>query len=239
MAFGPVLTPDELELLRALNTCQVANAIETLDVRLRNEGFMDSSVRCVFPNLPPMVAYAVTARIRTSEPPMTGRSYPDRTDWWNYLLTIPAPRVVVLEDLDRQPGLGSCAGEVHAHIFKALGCAGLVTNGAVRALQAAESIGFCFFAGNVAVSRVYFHMLDFGVPVEVGNLKVQPGDLLHGDRHGVVSIPASIARDIPAAAARVSALERRVLQVADSPNPSLEELREAVQQAVQQDKFRR
>jgi len=239
MSLEPLLTAEELESLRGLNSCQVADAIEAFDVRLRNEGFMDSSIRCMFPNLPPMAGYAVTARIRTSEPPMTGRAYPDRTDWWNYLLTIPAPRVVVLEDLDRQPGLGSCAGEVHAHIFKALGCAGLVTNGAVRALQAAESIGFCFFAGNVAVSRVYFHMLEFGLPVEVGNLKVQSGDLLHGDRHGVVSIPASIARDIPTAAARVSALEQRVLEVADSPNPSLEELREAMQQSVQQDKFRR
>lgn len=239
MAFEPVLNPGEIESLRRLNTCQVADAIESIDVRLRNEGFMDSSVHCIFPNLPPMAGYAVTARIRTSEPPMTGNAYPDRTDWWSYLLTIPVPRVVVLEDMDRHPGIGSCAGEVHAHIFKALGCVGLVTNGAVRDLQAAESIGFCFFAGNVAVSRVYFHMLEFGVPVEVGGLRVQPGDLLHGDRHGVISIPASIARSVPAAAARVLALERRVLEVADSQNPSLEELREAVQQSVQQDNLRR
>lgn len=239
MSLEPVLTPEELELLRRLNSCQVADAIETFDVRLRNEGFTDSSIRCIFQDLPPMVGYAVTARIRTSEPPMSGRAYPDRTDWWNYLLTIPAPRVVVLEDLDRRPGRGSCAGEVHSRIFKALACVGLVTNGAVRDLQAAESIGFCFFAGNVAVSRVYFHMLEFGEPVEVGNLKVRPGDLLHGDRHGVISIPASISRDIPAAAARISAVERRVLEVADSPNPTVEELREAVQQSVQVDKFRR
>lgn len=239
MGHEPPLSPGELELLRRLNSCQVADAIETFDVRLRNEGSMDSSVRSVFPNLPPMVGYAVTARIRTSEPPMSGRAYPDRTDWWNYLLTIPAPRVVVLQDMDRHPGTGSSAGEVHAHVFKALGCVGLVTNGAVRDLQAVESIGFCFFAGNVAVSRVYFHMLEFGAPVEVGNLKIRPGELLHGDRHGIISIPASIARDIPAAAARVAALERRVLEVTDSPSPSLEELRQAVQQSVQQDVFRR
>jgi 4-hydroxy-4-methyl-2-oxoglutarate aldolase len=233
------MDPEELEKFRHLSSCQVADAIETLDVRLRNEGFMDSSIRCMFPNLPPMVGYAVTARIRTSEPPMTGRAYPDRTDWWSYLRTIPAPRVVVLEDMDRHPGIGSCAGEVHAHIFKALGCAGLITNGAVRDLQAAESIAFCFFAGNVAVSRVYFHMLEFGVPVEVGNLKVRPADLLHGDRHGVISIPASVAREVPAAAERVARLERRVLDVANSPNPSLEELREAVYQSVQPDRLRK
>jgi 4-hydroxy-4-methyl-2-oxoglutarate aldolase len=239
MPTDTVLTSQELESLRGLSSCQVADALETLDVRLHNEGFMDSSVRCLFPNLPSMVGYAVTARIRTSEPPMTGGAYPDRTDWWSYLLTIPAPRVVVLEDLDRHPGLGSCAGEVHAHIFKALGCAGLVTNGAVRGLQAVESLGLPIFAGSVSVSRVYFHMLEFGIPVEVGTLKVRPGDLLHGDRHGVISIPDSVARDIPAAAARVAMFERRVIELADSPNPSLDDLREAVQLSMRQEKFRR
>ncbi|MGA2185533.1 MAG: RraA family protein [Bryobacteraceae bacterium] len=228
------LRPEELESLRRFTTCQIADAIETFAVRLRNEGFMDASVRCMFAQLPPMVGYAVTARIRTSEPPMTGRSYPGRTDWWNYLQTIPAPRVVVLEDLDRRPGLGSCAGEVHAHIFRALGCVGLVTNGAVRDLQAVESVGFPLFAGGVAVSHVYFHLLEFGVPVEVGDLRVSPGDLLHGDRHGVVSIPPSIAGELPAAADRIAALERRVLDVADSSHPSIEDLRRVVQQSVQE-----
>jgi 4-hydroxy-4-methyl-2-oxoglutarate aldolase len=238
MPLDPVLTLEELESLRRLSSCQIADAIETFDARLRNEGFMDSSVRCMFPSLPSMVGHAVTGRFLTSEPPMAGTAFMDRTDWWNYLLTIPAPRVIVLEDLDRHPGFGSCAGEVHAHIFKSLGCAGLVTNGAVRDLEAAESIGFRFFAGHAAVSRAYFHMLGFGMPVEVGNLKVRPGDLLHGDRHGVISIPGPIAREIPATAARIATLERRVLQVADSRNRSLAELREAVQQSVQGDKFR-
>jgi regulator of RNase E activity RraA len=232
MAFEE-LRPEDLEPLRRFTTGQISDAIETFAVRLRNEGFMDASVRCMFPRLPPMAGFAVTARIRTSEPPMTGRSYPGRTDWWNYLQSIPAPRVVVLEDLDRPPGRGSCAGEVHAHIFRALGCVGLVTNGAVRDLAAVESIGFPMFAGSVAVSHGYFHLLEFGVPVEVGDLRVSPGDLLHGDRHGVVRIPLAIARELPAAAERIAELERNVLAVANSPHPSLEDLRRVVQQSVE------
>lgn len=239
MPLEPALAAEELKPLRSLTSCQVADAIETFDVRLRNEGFMDGSIKCVFPDLPPLVGYAVTARIRTAAPPMYEKAYADRTDWWNYLLTVPPPRVVVLEDVDRTPGVGACSGEVHAHIFRALGCDGLITNGAVRDLQEVKAIGFRFFAANVAVSRAYYHMLEFGTTVEVGGLKVQPGDLLHGDRHGVIGVPRAIAKDIPAAAARAAALERRVIEVADSPHPSLPKLREAVQESVQEDRFRR
>lgn len=239
MAVEAVLTLEELAPFRHLTTCQVADAIDALEVRLRNEGFMDGSIHCIFPNLAPMTGYAATAQIRTGAPPMSGKDYTDRGDWWNYLLTIPPPRVVVLEDLDRAPGRGSCAGEVHAHVYKALGCVGAITNGAVRDLEAVETIGFCFFSGTVAVSAAYYHMLGFGMPVDVGNLKVQPGDLLHGDRHGIISVPAAMAKGIPAAAARIAASERRVIEVADSAHPSIEALRAAVRPTVQEGRFRR
>jgi regulator of RNase E activity RraA len=145
-----ILAPGQLDALGLLSTCTVSNAIETFDVRLRNTGFTDGSIRCVFPSFPPIVGYAATARIRCSLPPMQGHAYVDRTDWWSYLLTIPAPRVVVLEDADRSPGLGSFVGEVHANILHALGCVGVVTNGAVRDLHAVEPTGLQMFSGNVA-----------------------------------------------------------------------------------------
>ena len=95
-----------------------------------------------------MLGYAVTLKVRSSSPPTTGGSYLDRTDWWNFILSLPAPRVVVLQDVDSKPGEGSLLGEVHANILRALGCMGAVTNGAVRDVPAAEAMGFQFFAGN-------------------------------------------------------------------------------------------
>ena len=29
-----------------------------------------------------------------------GHAYHDRTDWWNYILSVPAPRFVVVQDID-------------------------------------------------------------------------------------------------------------------------------------------
>jgi 4-hydroxy-4-methyl-2-oxoglutarate aldolase len=219
-----------LEKLRALDACTVANAIETFDVRMRNTGFAGSGVRCIFEEFPPMVGYAATARIRTSEPPMEGHSYHERTDWWDHILSIPAPRIIVVQDIDDNPGLGSFVGEVHANIFLALGCVGLVTNGAVRDLPAVGAAGFPLFAGCVSVSHAYAHIFDFGGTVDVGRMKVQPGDLIHGDRHGVQTIPRSIADRIPSVAERLLEKERQLIALCRSKNFSLEGLREGVKE---------
>ena len=223
-----VLTAGQLDALRHLSTSTVANAIEMFDVRLRNTGFTDASVRCVFPALPSMVGYAATARIRCSLPPMQGHAYVDRTDWWNYLLTIPSPRVVVLQDADRSPGLGSFVGEVHANILLALGCVGVVTNGAVRDLHAIEPTGFQMFSGNVAVSHAYAHIFEFGGPIEVAGLKISPGDILHGDRHGVLTIPPEIAGEIPGVAQKLFERDQRIVAFCRSPEFSLDRLRELI-----------
>src|SRR5438105_1786154 len=126
------LTPALIDSLRRLDACRVANAIETFDCRLRNEGFADGSVRASFPELPPAIGHAVTARIRGSTPPPVGHAYRDRTDWWSYILTVPPPRIVVVEDVDERPGLGAFVGHVHAQVLRALGCVGVVTNGSVQ-----------------------------------------------------------------------------------------------------------
>ncbi len=225
-----VLTWEQLEAIRQWDTCTVANAIETFQVRLRNEGFVAGDLRCLFEQHPPLTGYAVTARIRCSGPPPVGHSYFDRTDWWNYILTVPPPRVVVLQDMDPDPGLGSFLGEVHAHILQALGCVGAVTNGAVRDVGALEPTGFQLFAGRLAVSHAYAHLVEFGGPVEIGGLTVHPGDLLHGDRHGIVSIPPQIAARVPAAAAALREKEQRVIALCHSADFSVEKLRAAVKE---------
>ena len=221
-----VLAPEQLESLRRLSTCAVSNAIEAFEVRLRNAGFVDASIRCMFPEFPPTIGYAATARVRTSVPPMHGPNYFDRTDWWNAILKIPPPRVVVVEDVEKSPGLGSFVGEVHANILSALGCVAVVTNGAVRDLPQVRSTGFQFFAGNVSVSHAYAHIFQFGTPVEIGGLKIEPGDLLHGDQHGILKVPFEIASNIPAVARDIQEKEERAIAICRSADFSLEKLRE-------------
>lgn len=216
--------PGILDQLRTLDSCTVSNAIERLDVRLRNEGFTDISVRCLSPSLPPMVGYAATGRIRTGEAPISRRWYYDHMDFWEYLTTIPAPRVIVFQDVDAKPGFGALFGEIHAQIGRALGAIGYVTNGAVRDLPGIGRTGFHLFARGVSVSHAYAHVVDFGEPVEAGGLRVNPGDLLHGDLHGVVSVPSAIAGQIPAVAAELLVLEGELIQLCQPGHFSIEKL---------------
>ena len=220
---------ETLERLRQLDTCSVSNAIEQFHVRTRNEGFVNGTVRCMFPRLPPIVGYAVTARIRSSSTPVAGRCYYNRPEWWSYVLTIPAPRIIVARDVDNAPGVGALFGEVHANICRALECCAYVTNGAVRDLPGIEAAGFQVFAGSIAVSHAYAHVVEFGAPVEVGGLRIRPGDLLHGDLHGVHSIPISIADEIPRVVAEMVEMEQELIEFCRSKHFSFPKLMEMIQ----------
>lgn len=220
------LSPEELEALRKITTPTVSNAIETFDVRPRNEGFMDSSVRCILPELGTMVGYACTATIRAREQEASLPPW----DMWEAVRQVPEPRVVVIQDLDAPQPVGSFWGEVNGNTYKALGCVATVTNGGVRDLDEVREMGFHFFASCVLVSHAYVHLVDIGVPVQVGGITVRPGDLIHGDQHGVLVIPPEIARDIPKAAAEVERRERRIIALCQSPDFSPEKLRELYMQ---------
>jgi 4-hydroxy-4-methyl-2-oxoglutarate aldolase len=209
-----------------------ASVIETFGVRLCNAGFADSRIRCQFKELPVVVGYAATARIRSANPPMDSRGYfyYDRADWWNQILTIPAPRIVVIEDLDDPAGLGAFVGAVHANILRALGCVALVTNGSVRDVPDIRPTGFQVFASNVAVSHAYAHVFDFGSAVQVGGLKISPGELVQGDLHGVQTIPLEIADRVPAKAREILNRRKRIVDLCRSDDFSLEKLQQVMKQ---------
>jgi 4-hydroxy-4-methyl-2-oxoglutarate aldolase len=230
MIAEPLLRDEELHALRHLDTCAVSDAIETFKVRLRNAGFANSKIRCIFEDFAPLVGYAATARLRTEDPPIAGHMYHDRTNWWNSIQQVPMPRIAVIEDMDKRPGAGAFLGDMHAAILMAFGCIGYVTNGAVRELPRVRKLGFQMFAGNVAVSHAYAHIFDFGATIEVGGLEVHSGDLLHGDQHGLLAIPKEIASKVPAEAARLQEREEKVIDICRSKRFSVETLRHSLKE---------
>jgi 4-hydroxy-4-methyl-2-oxoglutarate aldolase len=220
---------DVIDALKKISSPTVANAIETFNLRPRQQGNMSSDIRCLFPELGPLVGYAVTALIRAEPQPLSGHRS-STFGWWEYVLSIPAPRVVVVHDLDDPRGQGAQWGEVQANIHRALGCVGVVTDGSVRDLDEVRALGFQFAAAHVSVSHAWVHMVDFGLPIKVGGLWVKPGDLIHGDHHGVVSIPPEIAGKIPEGVAAVDADERKIIECCRAKDFSVDKLKELYKQ---------
>ena len=194
MADKPKLTEADLDALRALDTPTISNCLERLRIRPWTEGFMRPEIRAIMPEQKTVVGYAVTVTmlaVRQSDKPVS------RRDYWEAIIAIPAPRLIVVHDRDYPNPIGSYWGEVQGNIAKALGAVGAITDGGVRDLKEAGEIDFPFWAKEILVSHAYVHPESVNVPVDVGGIAVHPGDLLAADRHGVINIPFEAAKRIP------------------------------------------
>ena len=218
------ITIEDLNAIKRYDTPTIANAIETFNIRPWNEGYMPPEIKCIFPNLGPMIGFAVTGTIRARE--KSTKSY-SRADWFDLIVAQPSPRVCVLEDLD-DPPCGAFWGEIQTNIHKALGCAGVVTNGGVRDLREVEAAGFQYYAGSVMVSHAYVHLVECGQPVDVGGVTVRTGDIVHADSHGVQIVPKDLVHELPAACEKIIAKERTMISYCQSPQFSLEGLKKLI-----------
>jgi regulator of RNase E activity RraA len=218
------VSAETLARLRQITSPTICNAIEPFKLRDNAEGFMGPEIRCILPQLGSMVGYAATALIGARSP--SGGSRVGMPDLWKHLAEIPEPRVIVIQDVDAPRPHGSFWGEVNANICKAQGAIGTITDGGVRDLDEVARLGFHFFASCVLVSHANVHLIEVGQPVEVGGLRVRPGDLLHADQHGVTSIPLELAEKLPEAAQKLEQAERRIIELCQAPGFTPEKLLE-------------
>jgi regulator of RNase E activity RraA len=138
----------------------------------------------------------------------------------------PGPAVVVFQDLD-DPCVAATFGEVMCTTYKAFGCAGLVTSGAGRDLEQVELLDFpCFTAGAIC-SHGYSQIAQLDVPVRVGGIAINPGDLLHGDRNGITTIPTELVSVVADACPELMEAEAVVLNYLKAGRPDPEGFAEA------------
>ena len=218
------LSADVLEALAALDTPTVCNALEVVAPHRRAYGYTTSPLVCPDPDTV-MVGYARTATIRANAP--SGRSRDEdlatRVGYYRHIAEAPQPTITVIEDIDASPGYGAWWGEVNSSIHAGLGSLGVITNGSIRDLSD-WSPGFGALAGSIGPSHSWVHVVEYAVGVTVHGMSVQPGDLIHADRHGAVVVPIDVAADIGAAAAKIASAERVLIDAARSADFSIEGL---------------
>jgi 4-hydroxy-4-methyl-2-oxoglutarate aldolase len=227
----PSLSSERLAALARFDTPTVCNAIELFEVRPRNTGFMNSTIRACFPRMPPMVGYAITSTFRSMSPPRAGDVYASLSQQIEAYAQLPGPPVMVYQDLD-DPVVSATFGEVMCSVYKAFGARGLITSGAGRDLEQVENIGFPTFTSGAICAHGYCHTLAVNVPVTVGGICVYPGDLLHGDLNGVTTIPHEIASEIPEACEGLAAAEKIILDYVRGKNITSAGMAEARQECT-------
>ncbi|NQW19349.1 MAG: RraA family protein [Chloroflexi bacterium] len=217
---GP-LSEELLAQLRKIDTPTIANALELMNIRPRTEGFMRPEIKSQSPVTETSVGYAMTGVISARHKSPNAL---ERSDYYEAILAIPAPRMIVFHDLDYPETIGSYWGEIQGNIALGLGCVGVVTDGGVRDLKEAEAMGFPFWAKEVLVSHGYVHGVAYNVPVDVGGIYVQPSDLIAADLHGAIQIPLDAASRLPEAAAALAEQEAIVIAAARADGVSVDSL---------------
>ena len=204
------LSAPTLDFLRSVDSPTVANAIETFNVRDRCDGFIGGAVECQFPDLGVMVGRAVTVTM-TSEPG-TVASRDGYWQMWDAVEAMEGPVVIAVQDVSGKPERCAYAGEMMATLAQRLGAVGMITDGALRDVEEVHALGFHYFMRYPVVSHGNFSIVSVNEPIELDGQSVKPGDILHGDRNGIVIVPDEVVEGLVEAVAGIR--EREAAQLA-------------------------
>jgi regulator of RNase E activity RraA len=184
------MTSDEfIKALRDVDSATVANAIEGLRVRDRTLGYADCRLRRLVAQPAPMVGFAITCKVDSTTP---GGAV-DRGLFAKFLATVaraPGPSVVVCQESGPRPEKGCHMGDVVGTKIARDGAVGVVSGSGVRDLTGMRAVGLSAFALGTVAAHGVWTITDINVDVEVAGMQVRPGDLLHGDENGVITVPA-------------------------------------------------
>lgn len=181
--------PDILQLKR-WNTPTIYNGWEQITHHdAAHECFNLEECRDFMPHMGSMVGYALTLQIEPSNPEHKRVNPTSASEYRRYIASVPGPKIVVIQDLDKPTCYGSFWGEVMSNTHRALGCVGTITDGAIRDLDEMNNAGFKAIAQRLCVGHAHSTPVRWDCEVEVFGVKVQPGQLIHADKHGFLVIP--------------------------------------------------
>ena len=196
-----------------LKTVSTATLCTALYKRgLKNQFIQD--VRPLNPNGPNMVGEAFTLRYipaREDLNPITvfqNRDHPQR------VAVEQCPPGAVLMIDSRKDARAASAGSILITRLMVRGAAGVVTDGGFRdSPEIAELAMPAYHNRPSAPTNLTLHQaLDINVPIGCGDVPVWPGDVVVGDREGVIVIPAAIADEIANEAVEMTAFEDFVME---------------------------
>jgi regulator of RNase E activity RraA len=216
-----ILSTEQLESLRRIDTPTICNAIERFKARNDVTGFAGMNIHCLFPQFGVTIGYALTVTVDSTTPdaPRDNNAW---MEWVRAMADAPKPIFLVFQDVGLNPEKSAHMGEMMASLAKRLGAVGLLTDGGVRDILEAQALGFQYFAAGIVPSHGNPRLLQVNIPVTIDGLLIGPGDLLHGDINGVVKIPVEISDQTAEMALKIRQEESGMLAYINGPDFSVD-----------------
>lgn len=153
-------------------------------------------------------------RFRVVGPAFTVRTIPVATragaSVGDYIDEVPAGSVVVLDNGGRLDA--TVWGDILTIVAHRRGLAGTVIHGVCRDAARSLELGYPIFSRGVYMrtGKDRVRADAYQVPVSLGEVRVEPGDMVAGDGDGVVVIPATRLADVLAASSQIAEAEERI-----------------------------
>ncbi|MGM0928178.1 MAG: ribonuclease activity regulator RraA [Actinomycetota bacterium] len=112
-------------------------------------------------------------------------------------------------------------GHILATRLKVRGAEGIVTDGSFRDMAGFEELDLPTFSAGASptTNLAQHHVVDVQVPIGCAEVPIYPGDIMVGDRDGVVCIPRHLAEEVARDALEQERLEEFILEQIEGGKP--------------------
>ena len=128
----------------------------------------------------------------------------------DYIDDVPPGSVVVLDNGGRENA--TVWGDILTWVAHTRGVAGTVIDGACRDVALSLELGYPIYSRTYSMrtGKDRVQVEGTNVPVNIGDARVHPGDILRGDADGVVAIPRAHENEVLQIAEEIDAVEDRI-----------------------------
>ena len=177
------------------------SSVATICTALFKRGLRNQFIQGIFPlntNLPNMVGLAFTVRYIPAREDLNALEVFKNPKHPQRVAIEECPKDHVLIFDSRKDPRAASAGAILITRLMVKGCAGVVTDGGFRDSNEIKNMRIPSYHNRASspTNLTLHQAVDINVPIGCGDVAVWPGDLLVGDKEGVVVIPAHIIKEI-------------------------------------------
>jgi len=182
----------DLQAIRDFGSAMIADAVKINMEKISNNlvsqpiNYTGPEIKSLLPQLGAVTGKIVTAEVTTNDPDSAGLSW---DDYYDLIDQEPQPVISIIKDIDTKHGRGASFGDGMAAVHKALGVVGVVIDGSVRDIDGISQVKLPVWGKGLVPGHGEFKLIRVNSQITVGQLLVNPSEILIADSDGCTKIP--------------------------------------------------